>query len=90
MAVGEMAFAQEEENGMGGVWSTRDPVEEGGGSGSASSDGSRSATTRAHRPRAGERGHSKQGGGVLMCGPHGTVPVGRVKRRSIIFKINSN
>jgi hypothetical protein len=31
-----------------------------------------------------------RGGGTLTSGPHGTVPVGRVKWRSIDFKINLN
>jgi hypothetical protein len=53
VAVGEMAFTREEENGMGeGVRSAHDQVEEEeGGSGLASSSDSRSTTTRARWPR---------------------------------------
>jgi hypothetical protein len=53
------------------------------------------AATGQHRP--GHVGHGRAGvaaqnsrGGELPCGPHGTVPVGRVKRRSIGLKINLN
>jgi hypothetical protein len=92
MVVVEMAFAQEEENGIRGgptgvTW--RGEVE-----------GARPAqrpSAAAGRQRPGHAGHGwagmaaqNRGGGALMFGPHGTVPVGCVKRRSINFKINLN
>jgi hypothetical protein len=62
----------------------------GGGSG-------RRAAAAAGRQQPGHSGHGRagvavqnRGGGPLQCGPHGTVPVGRVNPRSIDLKINLN
>jgi hypothetical protein len=92
MVVVEMAFAQEEENGIpgGGGSGRRDVVRRGGGSGAASSGCSWPTATRARRPQAGGHATQNRGGGELTCGPHGTVSVGQVKRRLIDFKINLN
>jgi hypothetical protein len=49
-----------------------------------------SATIRARRPWAGSVAAQNRGGGAVLCGPHGTVPVGQVKRHSIDLKINLN
>jgi hypothetical protein len=61
MAVVEMAFSQEEENGIRGWGGSErhDVVGRGGGSGAASKGGSWLAATQARRPWAGGRGCSK-------------------------------
>jgi hypothetical protein len=57
----------------------------------------RRAAAAAGRQQPGHSGRGRagvavqnRGGGPLQCGPHGTVPVGRVNRRSIDLKINLN
>jgi hypothetical protein len=53
-------------------------------------NGSRSAMTRARQPRVGSVAAQNRGGGSLPCGPHITVPLRKVKWRSIDLKINLN
>jgi hypothetical protein len=86
VAGGEMAFTREEENGMGVVRSAHDQVEEEEG-GPAWHP---AATADRQRPGHAATGMAalNRGGGALPCGPHGIVPVGQVKRRSIDLKIN--